>query len=641
MAIRTVSDAGGEWSSAATWVGGVKPISGKDSVAFTATSGNLLITSTDVTIRGIDFRNYVNTLTLKGVSIIIDDTNTSGRAAFINFGTGGYTVVVRDNNNNIINPIDNIKFGIIILPTLSQVVTITSNGTAWPQYIQFQFSPQNEQIISLADNCTINGRWDMNGVIFQNNRLILNGNPIFDISIPGSEYASTQYFYKCTSTIEINSPQFYFTELYFDGNRLELNSPIVETIYSGFIQFFNTLGTPVVAVITTPNVISSIYNNTTNLTLTANILSGDLNNDNGIGTFNFTNINGNVQSILAPGYQITLNVSGTINGNLDISNDYTSITANTINSPTNCSVYSGSDLIFNVQNLNSPELNLHCSETLTIGTFTNLNITQILYLRTDKTGGILTYTLPNLNLTTAVTLQAATTNITFADLTVPLVTVTSSASATLSLSSTTGSINQLTITSPTAVVNKNNCSITTATITSTTSTTINGTTNNTLTTLNSNTPLLILDAANVMNSSTVINLTTTVTRTIQLTSAMNISSIVGLNANTTNLTFTGSFGATIDILDKFASLKFTVGNSYLVTSQLNICHCAISSVTAGTKATFNVGDNCKNLLINCPITDINASLTKRGLQSFYGTVSNCTNVHYFSDNTLPQATFIH
>lgn len=77
MAIRTVSDAGGEWSSAATWVGGVKPISGKDSVAFTVTSGNLLITSTDVTIRGIDFRNYVNTLTLKGVSIIIDDTNTS------------------------------------------------------------------------------------------------------------------------------------------------------------------------------------------------------------------------------------------------------------------------------------------------------------------------------------------------------------------------------------------------------------------------------------------------------------------------------------------------------------------------------------------------------------------------------------
>lgn len=97
MAIKVVSNTGGLWSSPATWVGGVIPE--YDSIAFTATSGNLIVDVSN-TIKGIDFTNWTGTLDMlvnQGIDIA-DDTITPG---FINMGSGGYTLANSGGNGYI------------------------------------------------------------------------------------------------------------------------------------------------------------------------------------------------------------------------------------------------------------------------------------------------------------------------------------------------------------------------------------------------------------------------------------------------------------------------------------------------------------------------------------------------------------
>ena len=81
MALRTVSNTGGNWNVVGAWVGGVVPIAG-DTVAFTATSGPLVVNVSTAILAGINFTNYVNTITFN------QPINTNGT---INLNTGGYT----------------------------------------------------------------------------------------------------------------------------------------------------------------------------------------------------------------------------------------------------------------------------------------------------------------------------------------------------------------------------------------------------------------------------------------------------------------------------------------------------------------------------------------------------------------------
>ena len=63
MAVRTVSILGGNWNAVTTWVGGVVPSATLDTVDFTALSGNLIVNVASTCI-GIDFTNYVGTITI-------------------------------------------------------------------------------------------------------------------------------------------------------------------------------------------------------------------------------------------------------------------------------------------------------------------------------------------------------------------------------------------------------------------------------------------------------------------------------------------------------------------------------------------------------------------------------------------------
>jgi hypothetical protein len=83
MALRTVSNTGGNWNAVTTWVGGVVPVA-TDTVDFTATSGNLTVNVLTNGLSGIDFTNYIGTITF--------NANIRLQGA-LNLGTGGYTQI--------------------------------------------------------------------------------------------------------------------------------------------------------------------------------------------------------------------------------------------------------------------------------------------------------------------------------------------------------------------------------------------------------------------------------------------------------------------------------------------------------------------------------------------------------------------
>ena len=126
MAVITVSNTGGNYNATGTWVGGVIPLT-TDTIAFTATSGNLTINVAS-TCAGVDFTNYVGTLTV----------NTAFRInGNINLGTGGYTVAAGGNTMYA-----------------GATGTITSNGTTWTGNFGFLGTSQT---YTLADDLTVNG----------------------------------------------------------------------------------------------------------------------------------------------------------------------------------------------------------------------------------------------------------------------------------------------------------------------------------------------------------------------------------------------------------------------------------------------------------------------------------------------------
>ena len=155
MAIRTVSNTGGNFNVAATWVGGIIPTN-VDTIAFTATSGPLTIDDNSP-IRGIDFTNYTNVFTIPNGSsfgLFLEDNGVT--PAFVNLGTGGYTFVDGGSNNGFdlsncsINPI------------------LTSSGINFPFLLTALFSGG-------ATYINIVGTWNQSGAISSNTLYISGG----------------------------------------------------------------------------------------------------------------------------------------------------------------------------------------------------------------------------------------------------------------------------------------------------------------------------------------------------------------------------------------------------------------------------------------------------------------------------------
>lgn len=148
MAIRTVSNTGGNWNATGTWVGGVVPSATLDTVVFTATSGPLTVNVASTCI-GINFANYANTITFSN-SLTINGP--------INLGTGGYTQAGAN--------------GIVAGAT----ATLTSGGVVWSRLFTFAGISQT---FTLADNWTISGNVLLSsttGAVINGNTLLINAN---------------------------------------------------------------------------------------------------------------------------------------------------------------------------------------------------------------------------------------------------------------------------------------------------------------------------------------------------------------------------------------------------------------------------------------------------------------------------------
>lgn len=220
MALRTVSILGGNWTSTTTWVGGVVPLSG-DTVDFTASSGPLQVT-TSVTCAGIDFTNYVNTITFT------NDLTVQGP---INLGTGGYTQAGTSG---------------LLVNSNAGGVGFTSNGVLWSS--KFTFSGGGTSAIY-----TFNDNWNFTGtLLFTNtNTCTING---FNI-----------YTYGLTSAS--NQPTNGTTNIIFNGTGTWAHSS------TGVIQnnvTINTAGTLTIG--------NNIYYNTGILTYTTGTVDTTTNN---------------------------------------------------------------------------------------------------------------------------------------------------------------------------------------------------------------------------------------------------------------------------------------------------------------------------------------------------------------------------
>jgi hypothetical protein len=147
MATRTVSNAGGNWNATATWVGGVVPIAGDD-INFTATSGDLTVNVSTANLVGVNFTNYVGTITFNNT------INTNG---VLNLGTGGYTQAGAS--------------GIL----LNGTATLTSGGVTWSRNLIFGGASPT---YTLVGNWTVTGAMAFQGsgtTTLTNNTLNING----------------------------------------------------------------------------------------------------------------------------------------------------------------------------------------------------------------------------------------------------------------------------------------------------------------------------------------------------------------------------------------------------------------------------------------------------------------------------------
>jgi hypothetical protein len=210
MATRTVSNAGGNWNAVGTWTGGVVPVAGDD-INFTATSGNLTVNVASANLVGVNFTNYVGTITFNA------NITTNG---VLNLGSGGYTQLGAS--------------GIL----LNGTATLTSGGVTWSRILTFG---------GASATYTLVGNWTVTGLItFQgsgtttltNNTLNINGG--LTQTTAGTYAGTTAIVFGGTGTWSNSSTGII-------NNVLTINTvgtlTISGTVYKGSGLFTYTAGT--------------------------------------------------------------------------------------------------------------------------------------------------------------------------------------------------------------------------------------------------------------------------------------------------------------------------------------------------------------------------------------------------------------
>lgn len=256
MPLRTVSNTGGNWNATTTWTGGVVPIAG-DTVDFTATSGPVTVNVATANLAGINFTNYVNTITF---------TNSIFTSGAVNLGTGGYTQAGAG--------------GLNIMST----ATLTSNGVVWSRSLTFS---GNSITYTLADSWTVSGGVFLSGTAAS----IINSNTL---NISGNLTVTTTAVVSGTTSFVFNGTGIWsHTSTGSIRNNLTINTPNTLTVSGTVYYNTGTLTYTAGTVITT----GSTLNVSANTTI----------NTNGITWDNVTINSGTINLTLSS----NLNISGT------------------------------------------------------------------------------------------------------------------------------------------------------------------------------------------------------------------------------------------------------------------------------------------------------------------------------------------
>ena len=348
MAVKTVSNTGGNWNATAAWVGGVVPLLG-DTVDFTATSGNLVVNVTTTTLSGINFTNYLGIITFNANIVV----NIS-----VNLGTGGYTQAGSG------------AFGL----SISISTTITSNGVVWNNLLTF-FG--NTQTYTLADNLTVTGNIVMSGTsssTFTGNTLYIGGNLTVTTNV--AIFGPTEFVFNGTGTWS------HTTNGLMRGN-VTINTTGTLTIGTniylrqGILTYTN--GT-VITIGSTLNITNA---------LTVNTGTSTIDMPNGIN-WNNVAITGGAQTLtsnlnclnftMAGATNVTINNSG---GNIYISGNLSHNTANILSGTASINLIgTGTWSHISTGSINN-NLNINTSGTLTIGTNVYYSTGTITYIQGD------------------------------------------------------------------------------------------------------------------------------------------------------------------------------------------------------------------------------------------------------------------
>jgi hypothetical protein len=121
MAIRTISDTGGNWSSASTWAEGVAPTLA-DSVVATASSGNVTVDQ-DFTVASFDLTNYTKVFSDGGYTCTVNGNILIPATAGI-FASSGYWI--QGASGNISNPRYSNAFRNLSIAALGATTTLTA-----------------------------------------------------------------------------------------------------------------------------------------------------------------------------------------------------------------------------------------------------------------------------------------------------------------------------------------------------------------------------------------------------------------------------------------------------------------------------------------------------------------------------------
>jgi len=239
MAIITISNTGGNWTTAAAWVGGVVPTVADDVVA-TATSGPLTLTTSSAVAKSVDFTNYVNTLSLTNSSTISIAGNLTFSAGMTITGTAGTL-------------------------TFTANATWTSNGKTWTGNYQVNTATLT---ITLADPAIIGGNTSHSGSggvhTINGFTLSFNGN----VTAASSRvFAGTTVYRFTTSTTQAISATFQSDVVIIATGTVTLTSIIFTPATNKTITYTSGIITPGAGTLTlTPTSAFTVTLNTGGMT---------------------------------------------------------------------------------------------------------------------------------------------------------------------------------------------------------------------------------------------------------------------------------------------------------------------------------------------------------------------------------------